>query len=147
MSSSGTFGEIHGGYHFTLTIGDYASRTIGSLVFAARFDGFVANDDMTRVSHTYLSPTTGQLHLGANLYTVNLLPFQAISRFPDPFSPSGFRERNDPHIDGDFTVSPFVSGTPEPSTICLALLGLATACGSGVYRRLRRTSAKPQAGS
>jgi len=137
-SSAGTLGEIHGSYHFTLSIGDFASHAIGSLTFAGRFDGFVGNDsDMTRVSHTYLGPTTGQLHLGANLYTVRVLPFQPVDA-QEPFSPVP-RVVNDPQIDAMVDVRPFVSDTPEPSTLSLAALGLAASCAAGVYRRLSRS--------
>jgi hypothetical protein len=140
MSSAGTLGEIHGGYHFTMTIGDFASRAIGSLTFAGRFDGFVGNDsDMTRVSHTYIGPTTGQLHLGANLYAVRVLPFQPVDVVSqEPFSPDP-RVINDPHIDATVDVRRFVSDTPEPSTFCIAAVGLAASCAAGVYRRLRRS--------
>jgi hypothetical protein len=131
--------EIHGSYHFTLKIGDFASRQIGSLQFAGRFDGIVSNDyDMARISHTYLGPTTGQLHLGANLYTVSLFPFQSGAvQSQEPFPPySGIVD--DPRIEANIDVRPFVSDTPEPSTLCLAALGLVAGCGPGLQRLIRR---------
>ena len=54
-----------------------------------------------------------------------------------PFSPDP-RVVNDPHIDATVDVRPFVSDTPEPTTLWLAALGLVTACGPRLYRHIRR---------
>src|SRR5262245_32719387 len=125
-------GEIHGGYHFTASVRDEASHAVGSLTFAGRFDGVVGDFGMRSVNHTFLGPTTQQLHLGTNLYTVTMNPFQANPLIFGPnFSYDG-------EIYASVNVSPLTAATPEPSTLCLAALGLVAGCGPGLHRLIRR---------
>jgi hypothetical protein len=125
-------GEIHGSYHFTTSLRDEASHAVGALTFVGRFDGLVGNGNLRLVSH--MGPTAQELHLGTNLYTVTMNPFQAR---PDGIAsdvPSYYAGK----IDASINVRPFTTATPEPSTLCLAVLGLIVGCGPVLHRLIRR---------
>jgi hypothetical protein len=112
-------------YQLTLTLTDTASNDSGSVTFNGTFSGSYSN-----LSNSYTGPTTKQILLGTNNYTVSLGAYYAPSSiFPGVLTAA-------------ISATPDPQTVPEPATLALAgcaLPGLALAA----WRRKASVERKP----
>ncbi len=114
-------------YRLTVELHDETSGAVGSFAFTGAFNGqFTATT--FDVTNTFDSPVTQSQRLGDNVYTVTI----------GPFLPPGPTNDIEGSIGAHVEVAPAdVQESPEPSSLVLASLGIAAACGAGL-RRIRR---------
>lgn len=109
----------HANYNFTLQLQDATSKATGSVSFSGFFSGtLTANNANIKLNPT--SPTSQQITLGGNVYTVTLGTYS-------PPGPPG--ASNAGSLNATVSVAPSggtISSAPEPSS--LLLIGLAMPC-------------------
>jgi hypothetical protein len=132
----------HAPFSFTLRLVDTTSQATGSLTFAGFLSGTMTASS-ANVHMTFTSPTTQQLSLGGNTYSVALGTYTP----PGPPGASNAGSLNavvgvTPGNTGGGHVSG--GGTPEPSTLTLAALSL-SCLGLAGWRKRGRGQARPVA--
>jgi len=139
IGSPSTFNSQSFGLALTLT--DEASHTQGTLHFLGSFSGTVPVSGILS-----FTPSIQTLHLGQNLYTVDL------SHPVDPGGPTFWFNNaststwelgpvwgGEIDLSAEVTVQPLnVQSAPEPTSLALAGLGLATVLGGRLCRWRRR---------
>jgi hypothetical protein len=125
---------------FTLSVGlrDNASGALGNLLFPGLLNGLVSKGPDNNVRLSFTGPTTQEMVLGQNRYTVHLGPYVP----PGPLDSGQLGS-----LDAQVNVSP-ASGpnaTPEPSCLVLAGMGLVTVAGAAWRKRRRNVSVTSEA--
>ena len=116
----------HKAYKLTLVLTDLASGKSGTLVFTGEFNGPISAKS-SFIRNTYTGPLTGSLVLGHNKYTITM------GKYSPPAPPGA---TNFGSISANVVVTTSdVRGTPEPSTLALAGLGLPLVGGVTWWRR------------
>jgi hypothetical protein len=117
-------------FTLNLGLGDTASGALGNLIFP----GLVNGSSDTGIRLTFTVPTTQDLVLGQNRYTVHLGPYVS----PGPLD-SGQLGSLSAQVDVSPAGSP--AATPEPSCLVLAGMGLVTVAGAAWRKRRRNIRA------
>jgi hypothetical protein len=114
-------------FTLNLGLGDTASGALGNLIFP----GLVNGSSDTGIRLTFTVPTTQDLVLGLNRYTVHLGPYVS----PGPLDSGQLGS-----LSAQVNVSPANSptATPEPSCLVLAGMGLVTVAGAAWRKRRRQ---------
>ncbi|MCI0464999.1 MAG: PEP-CTERM sorting domain-containing protein [Gemmataceae bacterium] len=109
---------INKSYSLRLDLTDKASQTAGFLDFTGVLNGTLTATE-ANITNTYATPTTQQLTLGDNTYTVQIGAFPAL---PAPGAEA--IETIQAHISvSGHGPTPSVQESPEPSTLVLAGVG------------------------
>lgn len=122
----------HANYNFTLSLQDAATHATGSLSFSGFFSGTLTSNN-ANIKMNPTSPTSQQITLGGNVYTVTLGTYS-------PPGPPG--ASNAGSLNALVSVAPSsgggtISSAPEPSS--LLLVGLAVPClGLSAWRARRK---------
>jgi hypothetical protein len=112
-------------FTLNLGLGDTASGALGNLIFP----GLVNGSSDTGIRLTFTVPTTQDLVLGQNRYSVHLGPYVS----PGPLDSGQLGS-----LSADVDVHS-VNSTPEPSCLVLAGMGLVTVAGAAWRKRRRQT--------
>ncbi len=119
------------GYRLTLRLTDDTSGESGTLNFDGTVSGTLSRN-RANISNSFVGPTTGELTLGGNVYSVTIGPYS-------PPGPPGIQ--NAGSIAATVTVRPVddddTTNTPEPSAMLLSCLGLSV-LGMASWRKWRR---------
>src|SRR5262249_4586986 len=123
------------GYNLPIFLLDEESGKSGTLTFAGEFNGTVSAKS-SKITNTFLDPTTQSIDLGSHTYTVTM------TSYSPPGPPTGSKEGS---IGAHVTVNPVdrppdnPKDTPEPSTMVLAGLGLSV-LGAARWRKRRQAA-------
>jgi hypothetical protein len=118
----------HAAYTLTMTLIDSASKQSANLSFSGFFSGTVSSLS-SNISNTFTGPTTNQVVLGGNLYTVTIGPYA-------PPAPPGATLSGSISAHAEVTAA-HVDHAPEPAGMVLAGLGVSV-FGFGYWCQRRR---------
>jgi hypothetical protein len=103
-------------YTLTMFLQDTASGQSGTVSFTGVFNGTLTATN-ANITNTYLGPTTQELVLGNNLYTVT------IGKYAPP-GPPGSVNSGSISAHAAITVQSIIQSVPEPASLTLACLAL-----------------------
>jgi hypothetical protein len=122
----------HQAYRLTLTLTDNASKATGNLVFTGTFDGTVSGQS-SHVMNTFTGQTTQSIVLGGNTYTITIGPYT-------PPGPPSSANAGSISATAKVSTTGSSSGSPEPSSMLLAGLGVSLLGGASWWKRRKKVA-------